>query len=186
MQPLTSGSTTTATASDEYDSGLSAQISAAMAEYSAVPGVSEFLSVYEKYATVSGFDEFNSALAEKFATYALTQTYLTEVPTATDPAALATESGVQAIVSDADSVVSDFIATETYLPSGAKTSLASDFAAVLSAAEATGSAASKTASSKASATASGVETQASNPASALKAGMMGVAAAAGAAAAVLL
>ncbi|KAA8895393.1 hypothetical protein FN846DRAFT_969866 [Sphaerosporella brunnea] len=155
-----------------------AQIQSALAAYSDIPGVSKMISVYSKYATVSGFAEFNSALADKAMTYMVTQTHLTGIPTATDPAALATDPAMLAVLSDYESLVTAFAATETYMTGAAKSSFAADLKSAL--------AADATATAHSTKTTGGVAVQSANPAPALKAGLAGAVAAAGVAAVALL
>ncbi|KAF8535199.1 hypothetical protein BDD12DRAFT_856440 [Trichophaea hybrida] len=91
-------------------------------------------SLYSKYATVSGFDDFTSQLDNKLLKFIMTQTYISDISsfTATDNLEAATtnpsiSSFTKALVSE----VTKFAATETYLPQNDRDRMASEFASFL-------------------------------------------------------
>lgn len=135
-------------------------------------------SVYSKYRTASGFSSVQSEIVEEVATYAVTQTHIVEEPTATDLASLATDPAVVAIAEDVVSIVTKYMATETYMNKAVKSSLVADVTSVIGAFE---NSAAPTATGSADASGSGtgpLQTQDANAGAAgVRAGVMGVVAA---------
>lgn len=107
----------------------------------------ELLSINAKYATVSGFESFQSALVNKVFAYAITQTYIPI--TQKDKGAFATPD--PSFINEIEALVTGYVATETFLPASAKSALISDAGNVADDAEATG--VTRTASAHSTATA---------------------------------
>jgi len=127
---------TFAQASDE-DEVPQEYIDAAMTAYATLPVVSAVVSVYSKYHTLSGFDSVESELGKEIATYAMTQTHLTEQPTATDIGALMTDPAVMSVVDGVVSEITEYLETQTYMSKGVGPSMAADITSVIGKADAT-------------------------------------------------
>lgn len=106
-------------------------IDAAMTAYVTHPVVSAVASVYSKYHTLSGFDSVQSELAGEIATYVMTQTHLTEEPTATDIGAIMTDPAVVSVVGGVVSEITEYLETQTYLSKGVGPSMAADITSVI-------------------------------------------------------
>lgn len=88
-----------------------------------MPGLSELAKAYSQFATVPGFKDFQSELVGDVMSFAMKQTLV--MPTGTDPAALATDPAVLSMASGVRSLVSKYVATQTFLSGGAKESIVS-------------------------------------------------------------
>ena len=98
------------------------------------PAATELASVYGKYYSVSGFKSFQSAAIAKGVKYISTQTFFPSgrgFPEVSNQAQAFADPRVQEFASQVVSVATEFVATETFLPKAAKTSLVADFQAVV-------------------------------------------------------
>jgi len=86
------------------------------------PAVSTLMSVYNKFQTVSGFSDFQNGIISEVTSYIATA----KLPTATDAAAITTDPAYTKMYSDMNSIMTKYIATETYLPKSVKSSLAAE------------------------------------------------------------
>lgn len=105
-------------------------ISSAIGPYTTLPGVSDLLSVYGKYATVSGWDKFQEGFVNSLLDYAMTASVPTSLPTATNAAAVANDPGFKKINSEVAAIITQYIATETHLAKTDKMALATDLLSV--------------------------------------------------------
>ncbi|KAI5786918.1 hypothetical protein FPQ18DRAFT_404498 [Pyronema domesticum] len=123
-----SDSLSSSTSSDKSASGSGSSSSldnlAAIGQYESMPGVSALMAAYSKYTTASGFSAFQSGMMDVALGYAATG--ITAFPSATDPAVLATDPAMLSLVSGIQGAVSKYVATQTYLASDVKSSLAAD------------------------------------------------------------
>ncbi|KAI5818296.1 hypothetical protein BZA77DRAFT_21890 [Pyronema omphalodes] len=127
-----SGSVSSDKSSDKSSSGSSSSSSsdnnlnslAGIGQYESMPGVSALMAAYSKYTTASGFSAFQSGMMDVALGYAATG--ITAFPSATDPAVLATDPAMLSLVSGIQGAVSKYVATQTYLASDVKSSLAAD------------------------------------------------------------
>ncbi|TGZ81343.1 hypothetical protein EX30DRAFT_364021, partial [Ascodesmis nigricans] len=101
-------------------------ISSAIGPYATYPGISDLLSLYAYYSTIPNFTLFQNDLINSLLDYALSADVPTAIPTATNPAQLVNDPVFKKISGEIAGIVTQYMATETYLDRNVKMQLATD------------------------------------------------------------